>query len=98
MKQYETAGDWYSDADQAHWRDVVGAIRPILLGAGLDETVKWGQPCYADRGKNIAIVGWMKGSAILSVLNGALLADPKGRFEQAGSVRGARYLAYQTAA
>ena len=95
---YDTADAWYADPDQAHWRDVVEAIRPLLLEAGLDETVKWGQPCYTDQGKNIAIVGWMKGSAILSFFKGALLTDPGGRFEQAGSVREARYLPYQTVA
>ena len=98
MKQYEHADDWYADPEQADWREVVAAIRPILLEAGLKETVKWGQPCYTDQGKNIAIVGWMKGTAILSFFKGALLTDPSGRFQQAGSVREARYLPYLNAA
>lgn len=92
MKQFETAQDWYDDPGQAPWRAATLALRRLLLEAGLVETVKWGQPCYTDQGKNVAIVGWMKGSAVLSLLKGALLTDPEGRLQQAGSVRTARYL------
>lgn len=96
MKHYEDADAWYACPDQADWRDVVSALRPLLLDAGLDETIKWGQPCYTDAGKNVAIVGWRKDCAVLSLMKGALLDDPGGRFHQAGSVREARYLAYRT--
>ena len=37
------------------WPEEIRVLRPILLGAGLDETVKWNKPCYTHDGANIAI-------------------------------------------
>jgi uncharacterized protein YdeI (YjbR/CyaY-like superfamily) len=98
VKQYADAEEWFDDPDNAAWADVARALRAIALDAGLDEAVKWGQPCYTDAGRNVAIIGWMKGSCILSLLKGAHVEDPRGRLEQAGASREGRYLAFQSVA
>lgn len=96
MKTYATVDDWLADLEA--WRDEAAALRRIVLAAGLEETVKWGQPCYTDAGRNIAIVSWRKGSAILSFFKGALLDDPEGRLVQPGAARAGRYLPFTTVA
>ena len=66
------------------WPDELRAIRPILLEAGLDEAIKWGKPCYASEGRNIAILQEMKDFLALMFFKGALLADPEGVLESQG--------------
>jgi len=66
------------------WPEVIRALRPILLGAGLDETVKWNKPCYTHDGANIAIVQEMKAFLALMFFKGALLTDPHGVLDEQG--------------
>jgi len=40
---------------QDRWRAELEALRAILLGSGLTEELKWGQPCYTLDGKNVAL-------------------------------------------
>ena len=51
------------------------ALRAILLGCGLDESLKWGKPCYAVDGKNVAIIQPFKAHCALKFFKGALLKD-----------------------
>jgi uncharacterized protein YdeI (YjbR/CyaY-like superfamily) len=60
------------------WRDVMQALREILLDCGLSEEVKWRQPCYTFQGSNVAIIGGFKEYCMLSFFKGALLKDAKG--------------------
>jgi uncharacterized protein YdeI (YjbR/CyaY-like superfamily) len=60
------------------------ALRPILLGAGLTEEIKWGKPCYRHAGKNIVILQEMKEFLALMFFKGALLNDPDGVLEEQG--------------
>ena len=92
MKRYEDVDAWL--ADQTQWRSEFEALRAIALGEGLGEAVKWGQPCYTDQGKNIAIVSWRKNGALISFLKGALLDEHEGRFVQAGQDRSSRYITF----
>lgn len=92
MRTPETADAWYDDC--AEWRDEVTALRAIVLGAGLSETVRWKHPCYTDAGKNIALIGWRRDCALVSFLKGALITDPRGRLVQPGQDRSARYLPF----
>ena len=66
------------------WPSEVRALRDVLLGCGLDEELKWGKPCYAHEGANIAIVQEMKGFLALMFFKGALLTDPDGVLEDQG--------------
>lgn len=51
-------------------------VRAILLECGLEEDIKWGKPCFAYDGANIAILQPFKGFCALMFFKGALLADP----------------------
>lgn len=66
------------------WPEEMAALRPVLLGAGLTEEIKWRSPCYSHEGSNIAIVQEMKDFLALMFFKGALLKDPDGRLEEQG--------------
>lgn len=51
-------------------------VRRLLLACGLTEQIKWGKPCYAAGGRNVAILQEMKGFLALMFFKGALLDDP----------------------
>jgi uncharacterized protein YdeI (YjbR/CyaY-like superfamily) len=66
------------------WAAEIIALRAVLLAAGLDEAIKWGKPCYAHDGNNIAIVQEMSDFLALMFFKGALLTDPTGVLEDQG--------------
>ncbi len=92
MKDYATVDDWFADQDR--WQEEVAALRALVLQTGLTETVKWGQPCYTDNGKNIVILGWLKDCALASLFKGALVDDPRQRLVQPGQDRSGRYMPF----
>ncbi len=38
---------------QSTWQEEYAVLREIALATGLEEDLKWGQPCYTFDGKNI---------------------------------------------
>lgn len=72
------------DCSAAIWSVGQDALRAICLDAGLEETVKWGHPCYMHAGRNIAIMGAFRDDFRLSFFNAALLRDPEGVLERQG--------------
>lgn len=60
------------------WRDETKKLRAILVDCGLDEELKWGKPCYAFQGGNLAIIQRFKGHCSLMFFKGALLDDNHG--------------------
>lgn len=66
------------------WPDEMTALRPLLVDRGLDEDIKWGKPCYAHDGGNIAILQEMNDFLALMFFKGALLEDPDGVLEEQG--------------
>ncbi|WP_115867259.1 YdeI/OmpD-associated family protein [Marinoscillum furvescens] len=64
--------------------DILKALREIVLGTGLEETVKWGSPCYTLSGKNVVMVSAMKTHCVVSFMKGVLLDDPHGLLEKPG--------------
>lgn len=64
------------DCSTRQWTSGLAALRRICLAAGLEETVKWGHPCYMHAGRNIALIGAFRGDFRLSFMNAALLRDP----------------------
>jgi uncharacterized protein YdeI (YjbR/CyaY-like superfamily) len=38
------------------WQAEIQLLRTILLACKLEETIKWGQPCYTIHDKNIVII------------------------------------------
>jgi uncharacterized protein YdeI (YjbR/CyaY-like superfamily) len=77
------------------WPGEITALRPILLGSGLTEELKWGKPCYCHEGRNIAILQEMKEFLALMFFKGSLLSDPEGLLEGPGpNSRSARRLRF----
>jgi uncharacterized protein YdeI (YjbR/CyaY-like superfamily) len=70
-------------------------LREILLDSGLDEELKWGQPCYALDGKNVALIHGFKAYCAVLFHKGALLKDVKGvLIQQTKNVQAARQLRF----
>ncbi len=73
---------WFRRANT--WRPELEKLREVVLGCGLTEELKWGQPCYTHDGKNIVIIQSMKAFLALAFFKGALLADAEGVLESPG--------------
>jgi uncharacterized protein YdeI (YjbR/CyaY-like superfamily) len=66
------------------WRGEMEKVRGILLESGLDEEIKWGKPCFAFEGKNVAILQPFKAFCSLMFFKGALLKDTHGLLKSQG--------------
>jgi uncharacterized protein YdeI (YjbR/CyaY-like superfamily) len=73
-----------TECSTKRWAKGLKELRRICLSAGLEETVKWGHPCYMHAGRNIAIMGAMNGDFRLTFFNAALMKDPKNILEKQG--------------
>lgn len=79
------------------WPEELARLRPVLLDAGLEETIKWGKPCYVHDGANICIAQEMKDFLALMFFKGALLSDPDGVLESQGAnTRSARRVVFRS--
>jgi uncharacterized protein YdeI (YjbR/CyaY-like superfamily) len=58
------------------WAAPLAALRDLCRGAGLDEVVKWGHPCYTHAGRNVALIGATRAGVRLSFFEAGLLSDP----------------------
>jgi uncharacterized protein YdeI (YjbR/CyaY-like superfamily) len=80
---------------QDTWRAEFVKLRAILLDSGLTEELKWGQPCYALDGKNVALIHGFKEYCAILFTKGALLKDPKGvLIQQTKNVQSARQIRF----
>ena len=80
---------------QGKWRAELGKLRGILADSGLTEELKWGHPCYALDGKNVALIHGFKEYCAILFHKGALLRDPKGILvQQTKNVQAARQLRF----
>jgi uncharacterized protein YdeI (YjbR/CyaY-like superfamily) len=57
------------DCSARHWAAGLAALRRICLASGLTETAKWGHPCYMHAGRNIVIIGALRGEFRLGFFN-----------------------------
>ncbi len=73
------------DCSTRRWISGLDDLRAICLEAGLVESVKWAHPCYEHAGRNIAIIGALRGDFRLSFFNAALMTDPEGILEKQGA-------------
>lgn len=77
------------------WRAELEKLREILLGSGLTEELKWGQPCYVLDGKNVVLIHGFKEYCAILFHKGALLEDPKGvLIQQTKNVQAARQIRF----
>ncbi len=76
MQRFKTVQDYLAGHDE--WRPLLERLRAVLNETDLDETVKWGQPCYAHGGKNVVGLGAFKEFVSVWFFQGALLRDEHG--------------------
>ena len=72
------------DCATRQWSGGLAALRKICLDAGLVEVVKWGHPCYMHAGRNVVILGALRGDYRISFFHAALMKDPRGVLEKPG--------------
>jgi uncharacterized protein YdeI (YjbR/CyaY-like superfamily) len=77
------------------WQEESKRLRAIALACGLNEDLKWGQPCYDLQGANIVLIHGFKEYCALLFFKGALLKDPKGiLIQQTAQVQAARQIRF----
>lgn len=59
------------------WNKELLALREMIQTTGLEETVKWGVPCYTADKKNILILSALKEYCSISFFKGVLISDTK---------------------
>ena len=80
---------------QNKWRAEFEKLREILLDSGLTEDLKWGKPCYALDGKNVALIHGFKEYCAILFHKGALLRDPERvLIQQTKNVQAARQIRF----
>jgi uncharacterized protein YdeI (YjbR/CyaY-like superfamily) len=83
---------------QDKWRAPFVKLRKILLDSGLTEDLKWGQPCYAVDGRNVALIHGFKEYCAILFHKGSLLKDPKGvLIQQTKNVQAGRQIRFTSA-
>lgn len=73
MKRSKTVQEYIEDA--AGWQAELVTLRKVLQSTKLEETIKWGAPCYMYEGKNVVSIGAFKRYFGLWFFQGALLDD-----------------------
>jgi uncharacterized protein YdeI (YjbR/CyaY-like superfamily) len=77
------------------WREELQALRAILRGCPLTETLKWGVPCYMAGGHNIVLIHVFKAYCAVLFHQGALLKDPRGvLIQQTANTQAARQMRF----
>lgn len=64
-----------SDCSTRLWSAGLLRLRAICREAGLDETLRWGQPCYRHADRNVAIIGAFRSTFRLTFFHAALMKD-----------------------
>jgi uncharacterized protein YdeI (YjbR/CyaY-like superfamily) len=84
-------------ADQ--WQEALRQLRAVVLGCGLSEQLKWGNPCYTLEDRNIVLIHQFKDYCALLFFKGALLQDPQGILvQQTQNTQAARQIRFTDAA
>jgi len=79
---------------ETHWREEFEALRTIILDSELTEEVKWYQPCYTLRKKNVVLIHGFKEYCALMFFKGALLKDSKRILATPGQHQAARQIRF----
>ena len=83
-------------AKASAWKAETAALREIALDCGLEEHVKWGQPCYASQGRNVVLIHGFKDYCALLFMKGALMKDARKLLvQQTQNVQSARQIRFK---
>ena len=81
------------------WREEFILLRALCLEAGLEEGLKWRQPCYMADGKNVVVLQGFKEDCALGFFQGVLMQDPAGlMFQPTQNSQSARRVSFRSAA
>lgn len=81
------------------WHDVVLKLRLLLQNFELEESAKWGSPCYSLSNKNLIMIAVFNNYCAISFFDGSLLTDPDGVLEKQGeNVRHGRLVKFKSLA
>ena len=90
--------DAFFDAS-SQWQAEFVLLRELVLSCGLDETLKWGKPCYSLDGRNVVLLHGFKQYCALLFFKGALLKDTqKMLIQQTENVQAARQMRFTSVA
>ena len=59
------------------WQEEMHLLREIILDCELIEELKWGEPCYTFKAKNVILIHGFKKYVAIMFFKGALLSDEK---------------------
>jgi len=86
--------DFFFEKD-SKWQKEYKKLRKIILDCGLNEELKWGQPCYTHENGNIVLVHGFKDYCAMLFFKGALLNDPNDiLIQQTKNVQSARQIRF----
>lgn len=86
--------DWYFHKNEK-WQQEIMLLRSIALNCGLEETLKWGCPCYTFQNNNVVLIHVFKAYCAFLFFKGALLKDTKGILvQQTENVQSARQIRF----
>ena len=86
--------DWFFDK-ATQWQKEFEKLRSIILDCGLNEELKWGQPCYTYENRNIVLIHGFKEYCALLFFKGALLSDANNiLIQQTENVQSARQIRF----
>lgn len=89
--------DKYIDRNP-EWAEEIKRMRAIILDCGLEETLKWGVPCYTYQEHNVVLIHVFKSYCAILFFKGALLKDSKKLLvQQTANVQAARQLRFTDA-
>ena len=78
------------------WHDEYEVLRELALATGLDEDLKWGQPCYTLDGKNIFLLHSFKEYIAVFFMKGVVMKDPKSiLIQQTPNVQAGRQIRFK---
>jgi uncharacterized protein YdeI (YjbR/CyaY-like superfamily) len=91
VEEYTTSG--------GEWKESLGLLREVCASTILEETIKWGMPVYALKGKNVAGFSAFKSWAGIWFFQGVFLKDEKGVLinAQEGTTKGLRQWRFKSA-
>ena len=97
MKHYDDVDAFLACATS--WRGECEALRAILLDCGLEESIRWGKPCYSHEDDKIVLLQPMKNFLAAMFFKGALIEDPAELLEEQGeNTRSARRVCFTSVA
>lgn len=97
--KYNPAVNWFFN-EEGQWREAFQVLRNIVLDEDeLEETLKWGVPCYTLNGKNVVLIHGFKAYFGMLFVKGALMADTDGLLiQQTENVQSGRQIRFESVA